>query len=91
MWLRLKPKEPSGSQVGAGAVTIEQIVTANLDSAYNLARWLVKDPVLAEDVVRPTIFYTRGGVRRQPYVRDLTTMVNSIYNGWRLEDVWLDR
>ena len=27
----------------------------------------------------------------QPYVKGLTIMVNSIYNGWRMEDVWLDR
>jgi hypothetical protein len=27
----------------------------------------------------------------QPYVRGLTTMVNSIYNGYRMEDVWLDK
>jgi hypothetical protein len=24
-------------------------------------------------------------------VKGLTTMVNSIYNGWRFEDVWLDK
>jgi len=24
-------------------------------------------------------------------VKGLTMMVNSIYNGWRFEDVWLDR
>ena len=28
---------------------------------------------------------------RQPYVKGLTLMSNSIYNGWRTEDVWLDR
>ena len=26
-----------------------------------------------------------------PYVKNLTIMVNSNYNGWRFEDVWLDR
>jgi len=24
-------------------------------------------------------------------VKGLTLMVNSIYNGWRMEDVWLDK
>jgi peptide/nickel transport system substrate-binding protein len=24
-------------------------------------------------------------------VKGLTIMVNSIYNGWRMEDVWLDK
>ncbi len=25
------------------------------------------------------------------YVKGLTLMVNSIFNGWRMEDVWLDK
>jgi peptide/nickel transport system substrate-binding protein len=45
---------------------------------------------LAEDGARPIIFYPRGGTCSQPYVKGLTTMVNSIYNGYRMEDVWLD-
>src|SRR5712671_5793805 len=46
---------------------------------------------LAEDNVRPIIFYSRGGTCAQPWVKDLTIMVNSIFNGWRMEDVWLDK
>jgi peptide/nickel transport system substrate-binding protein len=46
---------------------------------------------LAEDAARPVIFYPRGGTCRQPWVKGLTIMVNSIYNGWRFEDVWLDK
>jgi len=46
---------------------------------------------LVEDVARPVIFYPRGATCRQPEVKGLTIMVNSIYNGWRMEDVWLDR
>ena len=46
---------------------------------------------LAEDGARPIIFYPRGGTCMQPYVKGLTIMVNSIYNGWRMEDVWLDK
>ena len=46
---------------------------------------------LAEEGARPIIFYPRGGTCQQPYVKGLTTMVNSIYNGYRMEDVWLDR
>jgi peptide/nickel transport system substrate-binding protein len=46
---------------------------------------------LAEDGARPIIFYPRGGTCTQPYVKALTTMVNSIYNGYRMEDVWLDK
>jgi len=44
---------------------------------------------LAEDNVRPIIFYSRGGTCEQPWVKGLTIMVNSIFNGWRMEDVWL--
>jgi peptide/nickel transport system substrate-binding protein len=46
---------------------------------------------LAEDGARPIIFYPRGATCRQPYVKGLTIMVNGIYNGWRMEDVWLDK
>src|SRR5437588_226068 len=46
---------------------------------------------LAQEGARPIIFYPRGGTCQQPYVKGLTTMVNSIYNGYRMEDVWLDR
>jgi len=47
--------------------------------------------MLAEAAVRPVIFYPVGATCRQPYVKGLTIMVNSIYNGWRFEDVWLDK
>jgi peptide/nickel transport system substrate-binding protein len=40
---------------------------------------------------RGTIFYPRGGACREPELKGLTIMVNSIYNGWRYEDAWLDR
>jgi hypothetical protein len=40
---------------------------------------------------RPINFYRRGGTCERPYVKDLTIMVNSIFNSWRMEDVWLDK
>ncbi len=46
---------------------------------------------LANDNVRPIIFYRRGGTCLRPYIKGLTTMVNSIFNSWRMEDVWLDK
>jgi hypothetical protein len=46
---------------------------------------------LAEDGGRPGIYYARTGYCSYPYVKNLTIMVNSNYNGWRFEDVWLDR
>jgi peptide/nickel transport system substrate-binding protein len=46
---------------------------------------------LAEDVARPIIFYDRRATCWHPRVKGLTLMVNSIFNGWRMEDVWLDK
>jgi hypothetical protein len=36
------------------------------------------------------ILYVRGITCRRTYVEGLISMVNSIYNGSRFEDVWLD-
>jgi peptide/nickel transport system substrate-binding protein len=47
--------------------------------------------MLAEDVARPVIFFTRGGTCWHPQVKGFTLIVNSLFNGWRMEDVWLDR
>ena len=46
---------------------------------------------LAEDVARPIIFHDVAAGCWHPYVKNITIMVNSIYNGWRWEDVWLDK
>src|SRR5713101_4852535 len=46
---------------------------------------------LVEDDARPILFYYDVATCRQPYLKGLTTMANSIYNGWRFEDVWLDK
>jgi peptide/nickel transport system substrate-binding protein len=46
---------------------------------------------LAEDIVRPIIFYSRQGTCWKPDVKGLTLMENSIFNGNRREDIWLDR
>jgi len=46
---------------------------------------------LVEDDARPLMFFNRGANCWQPQVKGVTIMVNSIYNGWRMEDVWLDR
>ena len=49
------------------------------------------DRQLQEDQARPIIFHNIGASCMQPQVKNLQTMVNSIFNGWRFEDVWLDR
>jgi len=46
--------------------------------------------LLAEDGVRPIIFYNRFAYCWQPQVKGWTMMLNSIINNWRMEDVWLD-
>jgi peptide/nickel transport system substrate-binding protein len=46
---------------------------------------------LAEDVARPILYHSRSGTCWQPYVNGYTMMVNAIYNGQRMEDVWLDK
>jgi peptide/nickel transport system substrate-binding protein len=45
---------------------------------------------LVEDGARPVIFYPRQATCRHPQVKGLTVMVNSIYNSYRYEDLWLD-
>jgi peptide/nickel transport system substrate-binding protein len=40
---------------------------------------------------RPIFFYDRRATCWQPRVKGLTIMVNSISNGARMEDVWLDK
>jgi peptide/nickel transport system substrate-binding protein len=49
------------------------------------------DKLLQEDVARPIIYHAPAAGCWQPHVKGLTIMVNSIYNGWRFEDVWLDK
>ena len=49
------------------------------------------DRKLQEDGARPIIYHTRLATCMQPQLKGLTVMVNSQYNGWRMEDVWLDR
>jgi len=46
---------------------------------------------LAEDAARPAIFYPVSAACWQPQFKGHTMMVNGNYNGWRLEDAWLDK
>ena len=46
---------------------------------------------LAEDGARPMIFYAPAANCWNPKLKGLTIPVNSIYNGWRMEDAWLDQ
>ncbi|MBS0518318.1 MAG: ABC transporter substrate-binding protein [Proteobacteria bacterium] len=46
---------------------------------------------LADDVARPVIGYNVDNTCWSPQVKGVKLQVNSIYNGWRFEDIWLDR
>jgi peptide/nickel transport system substrate-binding protein len=67
----------------------QQSIEADRDRRKQLV-WSIERQ-LAEDGARPIIFYSRGGTCWQPYVKGLTIMVNSIFNGNRREDIWLDK
>jgi peptide/nickel transport system substrate-binding protein len=49
------------------------------------------DRKLLEDGARPIIMWNRAAICMQPYVKGYVPQVNSVYNGFRFEDVWLDR
>ena len=49
------------------------------------------DRLITNDAVRPIVYYTRAGTCWRPELKGLTIMQNSTFNGWRMEDVWLDR
>ncbi len=46
---------------------------------------------LAEDVARPMLYHSVSGTCWHSYVKGYTMFVNAIYNGLRMEDVWLDK
>jgi peptide/nickel transport system substrate-binding protein len=67
----------------------EQSAMADQEKRKKLV-WEI-DRQLQLDLARPIIFHELAATCMQPKVKGLTIMVNSIYNGWRFEDVWLDR
>lgn len=49
------------------------------------------DRTLQEDGARPVVYHQKGGTCWWPQVKGLKLAVNSIYNHWRFDEVWLDR
>jgi peptide/nickel transport system substrate-binding protein len=49
------------------------------------------DKKLQEDGARPVIQHDWGATCWRPEVKGLNLAINTIYNHWRFEDVWLDR
>ena len=65
--------------------------SAESDHAKRLQLVHEIDVRLLADGARPPIYWSRSTTCRHPYVKGYTNMVNSIYNGFRFEDVWLDK
>jgi peptide/nickel transport system substrate-binding protein len=49
------------------------------------------DYLLQKGLGRPVIYHVRASTCWQPYVKGVVLMGNSQYNGWRMEDWWLDK
>jgi ABC-type transport system substrate-binding protein len=47
--------------------------------------------MLNDDLARPIMYHDRAATCFQPHVKGFVAHSNSIYNNWRLEDVWLDK
>ena len=46
---------------------------------------------LSEDVARPIILHNRGATCWHPHVKGAAVHVNSIYNAWRWDNIWLEK
>jgi ABC-type transport system substrate-binding protein len=68
---------------------VEQSAMTDQEARKKLV-WEI-DKKLQEDGARPIVFSEIRATCMQPKVKGLTIMVNSIYNGWKMEDVWLDQ
>ena len=82
-----RPRPASLARQGSGAETGYAVLGTLISgmavwggAGWLLDRWL--------DIV---LFFPVGYSCYQPWVKNLNIMANSIYNGWRMEDVWLDR
>lgn len=62
-----------------------------LDEAKRRAIVWKIERILVEDVVRPIIYHGNQGTCWQPYLKGHVQPVNSIYNSWRFDQVWLDK
>jgi peptide/nickel transport system substrate-binding protein len=67
----------------------EQSAMSDQDKRKKLV-WEI-DKKLQEDVARPILMHARSGMCWKPFVKIMTFMSNSAYNGYRYEDVWLDK
>ena len=62
-----------------------------LDAEKRLKMVWEIDRKLQEDIARPIILNGMAAGCWQPHVKGVVIQSNSIYNGWRFEDVWIDK
>jgi len=67
----------------------KQSVETNVEKRKKMV-WEI-DKKLQEDVARPILMHARSGTCWKPYVKNMTIMNNSAYNGYRYDDIWLDK
>jgi peptide/nickel transport system substrate-binding protein len=79
----------TGCNPEVDALIEQQSAETNPDKRKELVLQIERK--LVEDAVRPIIFFMRQGTCWQPEVKGLTLMENSIFNSWRMEDVWLEK
>jgi peptide/nickel transport system substrate-binding protein len=65
--------------------------SAELDANKRLKLVWEIDRKLQEDGARPIITHNRSGTCWQPHVKGIVQQLNSIYNNWRMEEVWIDK
>ena len=65
--------------------------SAELDGEMRLKLVWEIDRKLQEDGARPSIMHNRGATCWQPHIKGIVQQVNSIYNNWRMENVWIDK
>ena len=73
---------------------IEKLLEAQSQEADNDKRrklvWEIESKLI-DDVARPIIFHGRGATCWHPHLKGHVLHENSLYNNWRLEQVWLDK
>ena len=77
--------QPMGRRLAEFLGTIDREPKRTIDFLVDITH------MLQAEIARPIIFYGRAAGCWQPQVRNITLHVNSIYNNWRFDDVWLER
>lgn len=79
---------------GYCSAEVDKLIAAQSREAVEAKRrelhWQIEKK-LAEDGARPIINYSHAATCWQPHVKGHTVMVNSIFNGYRFENIWLDK